>query len=59
MDKEKVNWSIEGTTKRPCWNCGRDTHTVSLSFESPMCSEECDNIKYREYEEELKRITAQ
>ena len=55
---EDIRWCIEGSIKRPCWNCGKDTYNVSLAFETPMCSEECDNVKYREYEEELKKIEA-
>ena len=50
------NSLIEGTQLRPCWNCGKETLNVSISFESPMCSEECDNIKYKWYEEEVRRM---
>lgn len=56
MDKEKINWCIVGSTKGKCWNCGKPTYNVSLAFEAPMCSEECDNVIYREYEEEVSRI---
>jgi hypothetical protein len=55
MGKEIINWCIVGKSQRPCANCGKETYNVSLSFECPMCSEECDNVKYREYEEALKK----
>jgi hypothetical protein len=48
LHKENINWCIVGSTKKPCWNCGKETYNVS-SFESPMCSEECENVKYRGY----------
>lgn len=52
---DKISWCIVGQNKRPCFNCNKETYNVSLTFECPMCSEECDNVKYREYEDELKK----
>ena len=51
-----ANWCIIGSSLRPCWNCKKDTHNVSLAFETPMCSEECDNEKYKWYEEEVEKM---
>ena len=53
MNKE--NWCIVGDSLRPCWNCKKETYNVSLAFETPMCSEECDNEKYKWYEEEVEK----
>lgn len=51
IDKEKIAWFIIGSTLRPCVNCGQKTLNVSILFECPMCSEKCENEKYKEYEE--------
>lgn len=50
------NWCIIGEALRPCWNCEKKTYNVSLAFETPMCSEECDNEKYKWYEEEVEKM---
>jgi hypothetical protein len=34
-----------------CINCGKLTRNISLTFESWMCDEQCDNEKFREYME--------
>ncbi|MEK4824542.1 hypothetical protein NSS71_08285 [Niallia sp. FSL W8-0951] len=47
---------IDGSELRKCWNCEKFTYKISLSFETAICSEECDNQKWKEYEEELKRM---
>ena len=50
MNEEK--WCIVGKASRPCWNCEKKTYNVSLAFETPMCSEECDDEKYEWSEKE-------
>ena len=54
MNKE--NWCIVGDSLRPCWNCKKETYNVSLAFETPMCSEKCDDEKYEWYEEEVEKM---
>ena len=33
----------------PCWQCGEMTLWIDLSFEAPLCSEECEDLKWEEF----------
>jgi len=46
---------IQGTSEASCWNCEKPTKNISLTFECHMCSEECDNEKFKEYMEACKQ----
>lgn len=40
---------LKGSEFRPCWHCSRMTQWVSISFEAPICSPECEASKWDEY----------
>lgn len=40
---------IRGSLIGKCSHCGKETLGVSITFEAPMCSEECDNKEFRAY----------
>ena len=40
---------------KPCWHCGEPTVFVEISFEANLCSEECVDAKWKEYEEAERR----
>ena len=35
----------------PCWHCGEETFWIDLSFEAHLCSEECEDAKWEEFQE--------
>jgi len=35
--------------KLPCWICGEPTSWLEVSFEAPICSEECDDKAWKQY----------
>lgn len=50
---------IKGTSDKPCFNCGTPTPYIEISFEAHMCSEECNDQKWREYEEDCAKAVSQ
>jgi hypothetical protein len=34
----------------PCWHCGKDTQWIEINFQAWLCSLECNQAKWREYE---------
>lgn len=38
----------------PCWNCGTRTAYVDFGFETRLCSEDCRDVKWREYFQALR-----
>ena len=33
-----------------CWHCKQETHYISINFEAFLCSTECADAKWHEYE---------
>lgn len=40
---------IKDASSGLCWNCGRATNYVSVSFMTYICSERCSREKWNEY----------
>ena len=43
--------TLLGTEQLPCWHCSTPTSWLNVSFDAPLCSEECTTAKWAEYEE--------
>ena len=39
--------ALEAT--RPCWHCEHPTRWCEVNFEAHLCSEECNDAKWKEY----------
>ena len=42
---------------QPCWHCGELTSWIDISFEAPLCSEECEQAKWAEYAQAFNAAT--
>ena len=40
---------VEGL-REPCWNCDNDTPFLDINFGARLCSVECQDAKWREFE---------
>jgi hypothetical protein len=48
------NEVFKSPSVQDCWNCGRKTMWVELNFEAHICSEQCNDAKWKEYLEAFK-----
>lgn len=46
------DWYLEENSMKKCWNCGKETNKLSLSFNAPICSEVCEIEMSNEYDKE-------
>lgn len=49
--KYRIAHYLKSKEARPCCVCETYTPWIEINFEGHICSEECDNIKWAEYEE--------
>lgn len=57
-EPESLILCCKGSPPSKCWHCGTMTVFVEISFEAPLCSEECVDAKWKEYEEACRKSDA-
>lgn len=56
VDEDEVEYCIIKTkTEYPCEICKQATYFAELNFEAPICSDECCDALYEEYDESGRR----
>jgi len=40
---------MKGKKPHVCWHCGEGCNWVDIDFEAHLCSEECQQAKWKEY----------
>lgn len=55
LELDKFRSIFKANTSGLCWNCKKETHYIDQCFQAWICSPECQDIKNKEFFEELRK----